>query len=388
MADAIDHLRPIVQEFIVVDTGSNDMTKILAREHGARVFDFKWEKDFAKARNFSLDKATGKWIFIIDPDERVAESDLEKIKALTESATPAAYSFDARNYCRNPAVSGFFPCRGEYPKEEQDYEGYFNSRKARLFMNVPTTRFVGSVHELVESTLRVPVIASSIPIHHYGSTPEITELKNKRSLYHEHGVKKTSENPQDWKAFFELGLEYISSMEYRKACEQLEKAKKLRPRDPMILTNLGYAYMESKRYTEAEMVLRECLEVDPKNHDAYLNLGVTQMRKGDFQRAIEIFDQLVKMYPRSFTAYRNAGNSYAHLKKMKAAIRCFEHALRLFPQYVDAKVDLGVVCFAAGRPDLAAPILEDALKQQPGNLRAKALLSDLRKLLEAKKKKG
>lgn len=381
IGDLIEHLKPIVSEFIVVDTGSTDKTVEIARAKGARVSSIKWENDFSKARNASLDKATQRWILIIDPDERLAATDLEKMRALTEAKDVMAYSFDTRNYVRNPQVSNFKPTRGEYAVYEKDYPGYFESRKVRLFQNVPTTRFVGSVHELVETTLRGKVIESDIPFHHYGSAPEIDAQKAKKSLYQAHGQKKIQEQPNDWKAHFELGVEYISAKEFKKAIEELEKAWALSPKDPLIVSNLGYACMEANLLDKADKVLRECLKFAPNHHDTLLNLGVTAMRRESWKESINIFQHLVKLHPQSFLGYRNAGMAFAHLNQLQQAARCFEQAIKIFPQYTEARIDLGLVCFAAGRADLAKPMLEDAIRQNPRSLRAKAVLDEVNEVL-------
>jgi tetratricopeptide (TPR) repeat protein len=380
IGECLEHLKPLVTEIIVVDTGSTDPTMDIARQKGARVSQIKWENDFAKARNVSLEKATQRWILIIDPDERISPRDFEKMKALTQNKDVMAYTFHTRNYSRNSAASGYKPCRGEYP-EEKDYPGYFESPKARLFQNIPTTRFVGSVHELVESTIKGKILDSDIPFHHYGSTPEVEAEKNKKSFYQNHGKKKIKENPNDWKAFFELGVEYLTSGEFLKAYKQLERARDLKPRDALVLSNLGFAYMEAGLLDKGEAVLKDCLALDSKYHDALLNLGVIEMRKNRWQQAIDVFNKTVQLHPFSFLSFRNRGLCYAHLKNYQAAAASFEKALAVFPQFTEARIDLGVVCFGAGRPDVAKPILEEALRSEPNSLRARATLDDVNRAL-------
>ncbi len=387
IGECIEHLKSLCHEIIVVDTGSTDKTMDIARAKGARVSQIKWENDFAKARNASMQKATQRWILIIDPDERIAPADIPKIKALIETKDVIAYSFNSRNYSENPAASGFIPNRGEYPSEEKNYPGYFESRKVRLFQNIPSIRFVGSVHELVESTITGKTVASNIPIHHYGSSKAVNEEKQKKPFYQAQGMKKVAENPKDWKAHFELGVEYLGASEHVKAYGELEKARALKPTDPLILSNLGYAYMEAGKLELADKYLTECLKYDPNYHDALLNRGVVLMRREKWEEAIKVFDALVKKHPKSFLAVRNAGLCYAHMKNLQAAAKCFEMALKMFPNYVDARVDLGVTCFAAGRPDVAKPILEQALQMDPHSLRAKAVLDDIHKILSQSKPK-
>ena len=67
-----------VDEIIVVDTGSTDKTKEIARNYTGKVYDFKWVDDFSKARNFSISKATKEWILVLDADEVI--DNMKKIK--------------------------------------------------------------------------------------------------------------------------------------------------------------------------------------------------------------------------------------------------------------------------------------------------------------------
>jgi len=58
-----------VDEIIVVDTGSTDDTIKIAERYATVYTDYKWNDDFAEARNYALSKATGDWIISIDADE-------------------------------------------------------------------------------------------------------------------------------------------------------------------------------------------------------------------------------------------------------------------------------------------------------------------------------
>lgn len=70
-------------ELIVCDTGSSDDTVEIARNYGAKVFtDYRWNDNFAEARNHSLDKCSGDWVLIIDADERLEPGGISKIREL------------------------------------------------------------------------------------------------------------------------------------------------------------------------------------------------------------------------------------------------------------------------------------------------------------------
>src|SRR5690242_15059907 len=69
LATCLQSAADLVNEVIVVDTGSSDQTKAIAARFGARVHDFAWVNDFSAARNESLRQASGEWIFWLDADE-------------------------------------------------------------------------------------------------------------------------------------------------------------------------------------------------------------------------------------------------------------------------------------------------------------------------------
>ena len=72
----------LVGEIIVVDTGSTDNTREVARHCGAEVHEFSWCDDFAAARNQSLHHATGDWIFWLDADDRIDEANRLHLRSL------------------------------------------------------------------------------------------------------------------------------------------------------------------------------------------------------------------------------------------------------------------------------------------------------------------
>ena len=74
----------LFDEIVVVDTGSKDRTREIAREFGARVFDFVWVDDFAAARNAALARATGDYAFWLDADDVVDPPEREKLRKLLD----------------------------------------------------------------------------------------------------------------------------------------------------------------------------------------------------------------------------------------------------------------------------------------------------------------
>ena len=68
LSSCLASVRDLVDEIVVVDTGSIDHSKDIALRHGARVFDLPWPDSFAAARNESIRHATGQWLLWLDAD--------------------------------------------------------------------------------------------------------------------------------------------------------------------------------------------------------------------------------------------------------------------------------------------------------------------------------
>src|SRR5689334_14830292 len=82
LAEALQSARPFMDEMVVVDTGSVDATREIARQMGARLYEFPWSDDFSAARNESLDRATGDWIFWMDADDVLPPESGQELRRL------------------------------------------------------------------------------------------------------------------------------------------------------------------------------------------------------------------------------------------------------------------------------------------------------------------
>jgi len=122
-------------EIIVVDSGSTDATRDLARDAGARVFEESW-KGFAAQKNSAIAHATGDWILSLDADEEVSPQLAQEIQTLL-AGEPASSAY------RIPRLNHFLGC-------PLRHGGYWLDPKLRLFLR-GTAQFADRpVHESME----------------------------------------------------------------------------------------------------------------------------------------------------------------------------------------------------------------------------------------------
>lgn len=165
MDDCLRSLEGRVDEIVIVDTGSIDDTPAIARSHGARLLSYAWSNDFAAARNYGLETATGDWILYIDADERLVDTTPESLRqGLEEEA-----AFAARLRFR-PTVNGSVV------------------REYRLFRNDRRLRFKGAIHETMrpdldalEQAFGAKTIDSPASMVHLGYEGDLSS-KHRRNL--------------------------------------------------------------------------------------------------------------------------------------------------------------------------------------------------------------
>lgn len=85
----LSSVQDIVDEIVIADTGSQDNTKDICKSFQARVFDFEWENDFAKARNYALQHAEGDWILMLDADEELDQETGRFLTSLLHDGLPS-----------------------------------------------------------------------------------------------------------------------------------------------------------------------------------------------------------------------------------------------------------------------------------------------------------
>ena len=123
----------LVDEIVIVDTGSTDRTKEIAARFTDLIFEIPWQNDFAAARNESFAHASMDYCMWLDADDVLLEKDQRAFQALKETLDPAVSAVLA------PYHAGF----------DEDGRVTFSYYRERLIKNRAGMHWEGAVHEAI-----------------------------------------------------------------------------------------------------------------------------------------------------------------------------------------------------------------------------------------------
>lgn len=139
----------LMDEIIIVDTGSTDRTKEIAAKYTDKIYDFKWINDFAAARNYAFSKATGDYIYSADADEVIDGQNQERFRILKENMLPEI-EIVQMYYCNQLKFGTVYNYDKEY--------------RPKLFKRLRTFTWIDPIHETIRTE---PVVFDSeIEIYH------------------------------------------------------------------------------------------------------------------------------------------------------------------------------------------------------------------------------
>lgn len=293
-------VKPLVDEIILIDTGSTDRTADIGCLFGAQVHAFTWCDDFSAARNFALSKASGRWVLILDADEAIAPQDFATVRGLLHRHMDdrTAMAVETRNYGHRANAVGWRANDGRYPAHEAGL-GWFPSTKVRLFQRDSRIRFLFPVHERVEPSLTaagIRVAPCPVPVHHYGHLNE-TRNQDKARIYYELGYAKLAELRDDPAAIRELAVQAGQLERWDEAMALWERLLVLRPDYPEALVNMAAAHWQLGHYPQSLEWAQRAVAKDTLLKEGHLNLALSHLLLGDFTRAATLLEQLLRLHP-------------------------------------------------------------------------------------------
>ena len=279
LRDCLAQAAPNVDEIVVVDTGSSDDTRDIAREFTDKLYDFQWRDDFAAARNHALAQASGDWIIVLDADEVIAPDDWQQLRRLIADTDKDAFFLTQYNYSVEPLDKDWVPI----PRKtafSRHYKGYRPNPIARLFRNRDDIRYQGRVHEVIDRSLAEGSWqVLDTPIHHH-MDEDPSKMKVDRQLNYLRMIEQDLEGEDDgrlWTAAGTICLYYVNDL----------------PK--------GMAY------------LQKAVELGHKVEDNRERIAETHYRLGDIDSAYEAY---LALYEEGYRS-ANLGNNLANLAVKK-----------------------------------------------------------------------
>lgn len=250
LARCLDSIADIMDEIIIVDTGSTDRTKEIALTYTDKVYDFKWTGSFADARNYASAKASMDYIYTADADEYLEKADHDRLAAL-KNILMTEIEIVQMLYCTPKELSSVYNFEEEY--------------RPKLYKRIRKFTWIDPIHE----TLRIDPIVydSEIRVQHrpqaMHTDRDIKYLeavavngKLSKKLHHMYAMelfKSGTDNDfiRAIPAFgFTMEQDYRSMDEIKEAVCVLAKAYHVKGNIPRFL---GYALKDAVSVSTAEM---------------------------------------------------------------------------------------------------------------------------------------
>lgn len=197
--------RPLVDEMIVLDTGSTDDTVVIAERMGARVHHFDWCDDFSAARNAALDYSDADWKLVIDADEWIVEGSDQLHQSIRGTER----------------FIGVVPIASEF-----DLHGRVEVAVSWIPRLLPSgIRYQGRVHEQPVSSLgQRPVY---LKLKHDGYRKKHLGLKKgrNRALL----LRALEDDPSDAYVLYQIGKDYEIYEDFNKSVDYFSRALRFVP---------------------------------------------------------------------------------------------------------------------------------------------------------------
>jgi tetratricopeptide (TPR) repeat protein len=349
-------VRGVVDEIVVVDTGSTDRTTDIARQFGAAVYHYPWQDDFAAARNESLRHAQGDWILVLDADETLLPACIADLRAAVAS----------------PRCLVVTLLREEVGAQQNPYTSL-----ARLFRRHPQIKFQRPYHETIDDSVTALLSLEpqwqvytlpTVAIAHAGYTPAAIAQHQKSDRAERIMGRYLEAHPQDayicsklgalyvtqgrnaeglallqqglaaqpeasavrYELHYHLGLAYVAGHQVALAQQQYELALETDLPDVLKLAayiNLAALYSDGQAWAQAEALLTYVLKIQPEWAIAHYNLGLIYKAQGNYGAAVEAYELAILLQPDAPEAYQNLGVVYFKLGKVPEGLAAFRAAI-------------------------------------------------------------
>lgn len=275
--DCLKSVQNLVDEIIIVDTGSTDNTKAIVQNYTPHIYDFTWVDDFSQARNYAFKLATKDYILWLDADDLIPQEAQEKFLELKQNLPP---DIDAVSMLYHLA---FDECG--HPT--------FSYRRNRLVKREKQFKWIGAVHEYLAVSGKI-----------YESDIAIIHQKHKKS--------SSTQNDRNLKIYQNL----------------IQKGETLSPRDLYYFANElreHKDYLEALKYYQQFLATKQGWIEDVIQ--AYIYMGYCHQMLGHREQEINCYLETLKYgQPRPEVSCR-LGDLYQERNYVEKAILWYQLAM-------------------------------------------------------------
>ena len=416
LARCLASAKPLVDQMIVVDTGSTDRTVEIAKSFGATIHHHEWEGNFSKARNISMGYADTDWIFILDADEELNAADVSLLRDTIRTIEFKAIAVSVYNYSA----------------QKRMYTSFLPS--VRLFRRDLGAYYEGIVHNQLRFPGQEGVLRIAARINHYGYglAPEIMARKAARTkalleqqlcenpdngfahfnlaqllrgsedspspammdrvIFHAGRAVDLSavDNPNErhvhLMALHQLVTAYFNKGDHRQAASSAHRALALKPDYLDAIISLGHIHsldgqfdLARKYYLEyldRQKSYDEHVEVDHiilihlrSRHNALYGLGLVAEMQNDPQEAITWYERCIAEREDYLDAHYRLGTAFTLLGQKQKARLALTRELELHDANTDARLALVDLLCDMEETGEAQTVLKDGLERDPQNAR-------------------
>lgn len=232
LGDCLKNAKEYADEIIIVDTGSQDNTKQVAEKFTKNIYDFVWQDDFSKARNFAFDKAKYQYIIWLDADDILTEESVNAIKKWKNDKEDV-------DVVMCPYVTSF----------DKDFKPKFEFYRERIVKNDKNLRWHDPVHEIIVPSGKV-VHNKDIKIYH-NKKKKVYTSRN-LNIYLKMQENKVNFSPRQ-KFYFARELYYNNMIEQaiNQFSQFLSEGKGWKENNIEACLNLARCYMAKKEKKNA-----------------------------------------------------------------------------------------------------------------------------------------
>lgn len=279
LARCLESAKTIADEIIIVDTGSTDKTKEIAKTFTDKIYDFEWIDDFSAARNFSFSKASMDYQMWLDADDVLPPDTITCIHDLksnllvhTDADMVTMRYITHFDNAGNPT---------------------FESKRERLFKTSKNFKWEEPIHEVIP--LVPNIIHSEAMIHHKKENFERTRDRN-INIYLGLEAKRHTFNPRQ---LYYFARELQDHNQYAKAVYYYEKFLEcgLGWKEDYIGSafNLAYLYDQLGDYEKIPEMLTKTFIWDTPRPEICTRMGYYFKHKNDYAMALKWFDLAVNL---------------------------------------------------------------------------------------------